>query len=378
MNLLLLICGLATGGAERNIVDLLPHLSAAGVTPTVVTLTDRRDGFLADQVARQGIERIDLGARKLFDPASLGRLRALISQRRFDILHSQDQYTNILAGYLRWRGPRLPTVMTRHVLAEPSDSLAGKIRARLVLWSVRTSADRLIAVSDAVRRRMMRDAHLTAERVAVILNGLDQSAYRTVPNGDALRKELGIAPDHPIVMMVGVMREGKGQEVLLDAAPALLARHPKARIVFVGAGPLLTAMQAQAAALGDAVVFVGERSDVPDLLSIADVVALPSWSEALPTVLIEAGAAGCPAVATAVGGAPEIIDDGQTGYLVAPGDAEALADRLAGLLDDDECRQRMGASARNTVAERFTLDRQARQTRDVYNAAIGALHASAL
>lgn len=378
MNLLLLICGLATGGAERNIVDLLPHLRSAGVTPTVVTLTDRRDGFLAERVAALDVERIDLGARRLFDRAALAKLRRLMRERRFDILHSQDQYTNILAGYLRLRGPRLPTVMTRHVLAEPAESLAGRVRARLVLLSVRLAADRLIAVSDAVRRRMLRDARLPAERVAVVRNGIDQSVHGTAPDRSVLRRELALAPDQPVVMMVGVMREGKGQEVLLDAAPALLARHPRARIVFVGGGPLLPSMRQRAADLGGAVAFLGERSDVADLLAVADVVALPSWSEALPTVLIEAGAAGCAAVATAVGGAPEIIDDGRTGCLIDPGDHTSLADCLGLLLADEQRRRQMGAAARATVAERFTLARQARETKAVYEAAIGGRDASAL
>jgi glycosyltransferase involved in cell wall biosynthesis len=145
--------------------------------------------------------------------------------------------------------------------------------------------------------------------------------------------------------------------VLLRALPPLVRRFPRLRCLVVGDGPLDGALRREAEALGLAghCRFTGARPDVADLLAAVDVVVLPSLSEGLPFVLLEAMAVGKPVVATRVGGNPEVVEDGTTGLLVPPGDADALGAALARLLDDSAAAAAMGGRGQARVRERFTV-----------------------
>jgi glycosyltransferase involved in cell wall biosynthesis len=166
--------------------------------------------------------------------------------------------------------------------------------------------------------------------------------------------------------MVGVLRYGKGHEVLFQAIPQLKAAVPNVQIKLVGDGELEAQLREQAAPYADVIEFLGQRTDIPQLLSASDVLVLPSWSEALPTVLIEAGAASLPVVATQVGGIPEIVEEGKTGYIVPPGDPSALATRLIDLLQNPALARQMGQAAHTRVVQQFSLQRQALQTITLY------------
>lgn len=172
--------------------------------------------------------------------------------------------------------------------------------------------------------------------------------------------------------MVSVLRPGKGHDVLFDATARLRQAVPNLRIVLVGDGIMAAQLRQMAQPFGDVIEFLGERTDVPDLLMAGDALVLPSWSEALPTVLIEAAAAGLPVVATAVGGVPEIVEHGRTGCLVACGDATALADQLARLLGDLEAARGMGVAARRRVEQAFAIELQARRTMNLYRRVLAA------
>jgi phosphatidylinositol alpha-1,6-mannosyltransferase len=167
--------------------------------------------------------------------------------------------------------------------------------------------------------------------------------------------------------MVSVLRSGKGHDVLFRAIPDLRRRIPDVAVKIVGAGEIEAELRRAAAPLGDCVEFVGQLyEDLPVAFWASDVLTLPSRAEGLPIVLIEAAAAGLPAVATDVGGCAEVVDDGETGYLVARGDHRALAERLARLLADADGARRMGTTARARAERRFSLDGQARATADLY------------
>ena len=175
----------------------------------------------------------------------------------------------------------------------------------------------------------------------------------------------------PVVALVAALRPGKGHDAALAVWPRVTAAVPGARLLFVGAGSEETRLRGVVArkGLSDVVTFAGLREDVPRLLQGVDVVLLPSESEALPTALVEAAAAGRPAVATSVGGVGEVVVDGLTGLLVPPGDEVALDDALIGLLQDRYCRERMGRAARAHAEERFGAAGWARRLADIYEAA---------
>lgn len=365
MRVLLLIGTLQVGGAERNVVDLLPHLQAAGADVTLCTLTDLRDSFLADEVAATGIVRHDLAARRLLDPRAALRLRRLLRHGRIEVVHAQD-HAGALMGAAVAASTRTAVVVTRHVLRYPDNARRERLKGALLDGLMRRGpVDRVIAVADDARRYLIEDVGVPPERVVTVHNGLRVDRLESPLSVAEARRANGWPVGGRIVTMIAVIREGKGHEVLLDAVPAIRAAAGDVTFLIVGDGELAPAIGVRAAALGG-VVLTGYRDDIATVLRASDVVVLPSFAEALPTVLIEAGAAGVPVVATNVGGAAEIVDHGSTGYLVPPGDSGALASAVARLLGDLVAATAMGEAARIRIAEQFSLERQAEATVQVY------------
>lgn len=368
LRVLAMISSIAMGGTERNMVAYLPHVRDLGVDVTVCTLSTHRDSGLVEDFRATGLPRVDMGARKLLAPAAWRRFAAFVRRERYDIVHAQDQYTILFAASAADRRVA-KTVMTRHVLDEPADDWRRATRARLVLAAARNRYDEIVAVSEATRRRFSEIARVPPERVRTIYNGLAHARFDTRHRRAATRAELGWSPDAKIIVMVAVLRAGKGHEVLFDALPRIRAEVPGAEVKLVGSGELDADLRRRAAPLGQAVTFMGERADVAEILGAADVLVLPSWSEALPTVLIEAGAAGLPAVATDVGGAGEIVVDGETGFIVPPGDTDTFAARTAAVLANPDLARRLGARGRERVRGLFSLEEQARRTVELYERA---------
>ncbi|MHB8626586.1 MAG: glycosyltransferase family 4 protein [Aggregatilineales bacterium] len=365
MRVLFMMSSIAMGGGERILVSVLPFFKTEGITPALCTMNTRRDSPLTEAFNKTNIQRFDLGAKRMVDWRAWQRFRKLLQIEKFDVIHTQDQDTHIYGALAHWR-LKTPVVMTRHVMFEPADSLKTNLRARLVLIAAHYGADRIVAVSEAVRQRFAKQARIPLSRIETIYNGIDIERFDTRSRRAAKRAELGYEATCPIVTMVAVLRAGKGHEVLFEAIPRLKAAVPNVQVKLVGDGELADNLRRQAAPLGDTVEFLGQRMDVPELLGASDVLVLPSWSEALPTVLMEAGAASLPVVATNVGGTAEIVVDGEGGYIVPPGDPEMLARRLIDLLQNPSQAAQMGQKARERVAQLFSLQQQARKTIALY------------
>ncbi len=371
MRVLWMLSGIAMGGSERNIVSVLPYLRDCGITVMLCTLNTRRDSPLAQVFARTGIERYDVAARQMADPGALRRFSRLLSDLHIDLIHAEDQDTIVYAGLAR-RMLGIPAVMTRHVLEEPSSTWKETFRARLVLWSARFAMDRIIAVSEFVRRRFARQAGVPLSKIETIYNGIDLERFTPGPAREDLRNKLSWDARRPIAAFVSVMRPGKGFEVLFQAIPLIRASAPDFQVKIIGEGPLEAELRRQAVPLGDAVEFLGQRMDIPELLHASDLLIQASWSEALPTVLIEAGAAALPVVATDVGGSSEIVEHGKGGLIVPAGDAAALAASTVALLQSPERAAAMGRYASDFVHKTFSLPGQAERTIALYSRLLGS------
>lgn len=365
MRAVIMISSLAMAGTERNIVSVMPHIKAQGVDLRLVSMNTRRDSPLAAEFEKSGVERFDLQADRMTDAAAWSRFTDMLRGEQIDVIHAQDQDTIIYAA-LAHRRLNIPTVMSRHVLFEPADTLKEKMRAQMVLMAAKLGYDKIIAVSEAVRQDFSKMANIPLEKIETIYNGLEIERFSVQASQAELRAEFGWQPDAPTVIMVAALRRGKGHEVLFKALPKIQEEIPNVQIKLIGDGEIADQIKAQAQPYGDAIEFLGQRTDVPELLAASDVLTLPSWAEALPTVLIEAGAASLPCVATDVGGAKEITLDGDTGYIVPPGDVDALAARLIDVLQHRETARAMGARARERVVNTFTLAKQAEQTVNLY------------
>jgi glycosyltransferase involved in cell wall biosynthesis len=367
---LVLLSGLATGGAERVTVSFVRRLRAMGIDVSVCTVTARQDGPLAAELSAAGVPRHDLGAARLADPRGLVRLGRLLARERPDVIHAHGQDAAILAAAARQFHP-FPLVITRHVMEEPTTSLRERLRALAACVAFRR-ADAAVAVSHAVAQRLAQLSGVPHRSIHVIPNGIEVESFdrSSAERRIELRAALSAGPDDSLVLVPAVLRDGKA--LVLRAVPALRARVPTARVLVAGGGEREAALRSQARALGDgmadAVRFLGPRTDIPDLLAACDLVVLPSAAEALPTALIEAAAAGRPVVATRVGGIPEVVVDGVSGLLVPPCNPAALADSIATLLFDRARARLYGAAARGIARSRFSVDTHVARTLDLWEA----------
>lgn len=227
--------------------------------------------------------------------------------------------------------------------------------------------DAFIAVAPSHRRYLVEQERLPGDRVYQVANGVDTERFAPRPADNQLRAQLGLPAAAPVGGIVARLSSEKNHELLLRVAAAVRKEIGDAHFLLVGDGPQRERLQALAAELGltEAVHFVGNRSDVPDLLALMDVFLLTSHIEANPLSILEAQAMAKPVVATRVGSVPETVLDGEVGYLVEPGDAPAMAQRVIELFRDPRLARRLGSEARRQVVERHSLRRMLDQFQDL-------------
>jgi L-malate glycosyltransferase len=230
--------------------------------------------------------------------------------------------------------------------------------------------DRIICVSDSVRKVVMEREGTPEARTVVIPNGIPLSdTGQEDTDLDALRSELGLSPEQPVVGMVAnLARSVKGGRYLIEALPTIARECPEARILLVGGREGIDPLLERADALGvrDCLVPTGFRSDVHRLYPLMTVSVLTSLSEGLSITVLESMRNGLPVVATRVGGNPEVIEDGVTGILVPPRDPEAFGNAVSSLLRDPARREAMGRAGRDRVRRHFSLTSVARRYESLY------------
>lgn len=229
--------------------------------------------------------------------------------------------------------------------------------------------DRVICVSEAIQELAVEKEGLEPSRTEVIHNGI---AVPRTPSGDEkerLRRELGLQPHHLVVTMVAnYQRPVKGMDHFLAAAPLILEAVPEARLLVVGEGPDRYARRADEMGLGDRLLFVGRRprEEIDCFYALSDVSVLTSLSEGLSITILESMSHGLPVVATRAGGNPEVVVDGVTGFLVAPRDPEAFAERVVTLLRNPGTRKEMGRAARRRAKRDFSAETAAKRYLGLY------------
>jgi glycosyltransferase involved in cell wall biosynthesis len=228
---------------------------------------------------------------------------------------------------------------------------------------------RAIAVSEATRDDWIRRTHVPDEKVVTIHNGIDPEKFRRRTDRASARARLGLPPSGPVVIGgIGRLDEAKGFIYLIEAMAALSAEFPDAILLIAGDGALKESLMARAAAVGiaDRVRFLGFVSDVQSVLDALDIFAMPSLCETLGYAILEAMATELPVVGTTVGGVPEVIVPGQTGFLVPPRDSASLAGALRQLMISQTMRKTLGRAGRQRVVDHFQESVCARTTIDLY------------
>ncbi len=358
---LFLIKGLGRGGAEQLLLSAAPYLDRTTFEYEAAYLLPWKDA-LVGELEQEGIRVHCLrGAR---DPRWPLKLRSLIRRRGIDVVHAHSPLAAVGA---RVAVPsRVRLVYTEHNVWDRYH--------RATYWANVVTfprSDHVFAVSDHVRQSIRYPPGLRRRSmppVETLYHGLDRRAITGSNGTDGIRRELRIPEQAPIVGTVANFKAHKGHTYLLEAAVQVRKVIPDVRFVFVGTGPLEDEVRARAAALGlnGSVVFAGFREDALRVASSFQVFCLPSLYEGLSIALMEAMALGKPSVVTAVGGQPEILDDGREGFLVPPRDPSTLADRLIELLDDRDLRDRLGKTAGERAAG-FDIRNAVRRSENVYS-----------
>lgn len=351
------------GGAETVLLNLVTHLDKQRFR-SVVLLPD--NWWLRKELQQYNVEIHQVESRAWYDFRLPRAILKLIRQEKVDLIHSHlpDQnFYSCLAGYLGG----CKTIATYHGPIELA--AAHEAKQAIKFWWVRRTACAVVVVCDYVGR-MLQDLGFSTSKILRIYNGIDVSRVASATRG-SFRKERGFSGETKLVGMVANIRRSKGYEFFVRAARRVLDSIPQARFVAVGDIDESIAQGARrlVAELGlqDHLSFLGFREDVPDILGDLDVFALSSTKEGFPLVVLEAMAAGKPVVVTRSGGTEEIVEDGQTGFLVPPADVEALADKICEVLRDPGRAQVMGCRAKVKVTASFTLDKMVRDYEQLYS-----------
>ncbi len=363
-----LIDSLTWGGAETLLGDLAAGAPSAGIELSVGYLRDIDGSPAALRLREQGIEPELVAVDRLLDRRAVLRVRRHLARVRPDVLHTHLELADVF-GLMAGRSLGLPSLSTIHLVTHRSSIDGGRrglAKARFAAFVRRHAAARVVAVSEASRVAYIETGWDVPRRVVTVHNGV---ARALVPGAGArVRRELGIDADALVLSTVTVLRPGKGHDVVFEAVQELLPRFPGLRLVVLGDGPDRERIQALARRLGAVVVMPGHRHDVMAVLEATDVLVHPTLMDAFPTALLEAACARVPVVASAVGGIPEIVEDGVTGFLIdAPPSAAALARRLEMLLADEALRRGVGERAEARFVERFTAELWAGRLRDAYD-----------
>ena len=310
---------------------------------------------LLGEAERARIPALPLRMRGAWDLVATLQLRAMLRAQPVDVVHTHSSIDSWVAG-LAARSLGVAVVRSRHVSIP-----IPRLRAH-----VYRLAHRIITSGQAVAR-IVEGAGVPRERIVAIGPGIDTARFHPRVSGEAVRAELGLRG--PAVGLVANIRGSKGHQYFLEAALRILREAPGTRFLIVGDGVGFDDVRRRVHELGLAasVTMTGFRRDIPEVLAALDVLVLPSIrSEATPQVIPQALAVGTPVVATAVGGIPEIVRDGETGRLVPPADPDALAEAILDLLRDRGRARALAAAGAALVRARFTAATTMAATTAVY------------
>lgn len=356
------------GGSERHLLALLPALSARSVEVRMCVMGDGEFNRFVEPLKELGIDFVVADAGGDISPRMLVRLVREIRNFQPDLVHTHLIHADVY-GQIAARIAGMPGISSMHSAMSFYRRRPYRTAARLA----GSLARQTIAISEHVRR-FLEELRLTPiDRVRVVHYGIDTLSWvRSESESQAARARLRLTPQDVAVGIASRLVPDKGHELLLEAMAEALRGAPELRLIIAGDGPLRARLEGLAARLfpTEVVRFIGYVDDVRPLMNACDVVIHPSLGEGFGLAALEAMAAGRPVVATRLDSLPEIVIDGETGFLVSPG-TEELAQRLVVLARNRELREKMGARGRERARTKFTIEAMTEKTLTVYREAVG-------
>ena len=355
---------LAIGGLQQVVVNLCKFINKDKFDVSVLCL--RALGPFADEVRQMGIKVHFLPQPPNgTDYFSFLKVAKILRREKIDVIHTHNTqpFVDGTLGALL-SGRKITIVHTDHARDFPD-----KRRYMFAEWLMSHFAYKVVGVSDHTCQNLIKYEKISPRKVMTILNGIDGSKFDIQIDKEKKKKELGLIGFDPIIGLGVRLAEQKGITYLLQAMPKVIKHFPDIALVIAGEGPLEEDLKKEAELLGinKSVHFIGPRLDIPELLKLFDLYVLPSLWEGLPMVLLEAMAAGCPIVATNVGGVPAALRHDKSGVLVPPVDPETLGLQIAKLLDDVNTRKRYSENGIKIFHEKFSAENMIQKYEELYN-----------
>lgn len=362
IKVVLLADNLTFGGVNRYCLDLVEGLRAYSEVHCFFIALDSHGNDWLLQEART--RAIDLEVLPLLN--SVGALRRILIERQIDVLHSQAYRSNLISRFVVYTS----SISTRLVCtAHGINHFATTSAWRTKVWYMADYltmhfVHRVIAVSAATERQIAR--WVPKGRLVMIHNGTFIPPLPSEDEKAVIRRVLGISEHAKVICFVGRFSPQKGIAVLVEVMRVMLPATKDVVFLIVGDGPLRPQLEMCANEFGAQVILAGPQRDVHSFYIASDVLLLPSCTEGLPMVLIEAFAYGLPAVASDVGGVSEVLRDGYSGFLCRSNDAKTMSQRLRQILEDDALRLQLGVNARETAVARYSLSAMVEATYQLY------------
>jgi glycosyltransferase involved in cell wall biosynthesis len=343
---------LGIGGLQQVVVNLCRAVDKNKFDVSALCLRDL--GAFASEIEKMGIKVFLLPQKKNgVDYFSFLKVAKILKREQIDIIHTHNTQP-FIDGTI---GALMSGVKTI-VHTEHGRTFPDKKRYMFAEWLMSHFAYKVVGVSENTAQNLIKYERISPQKVVSIINGVAGAHFDMAIDREKKRAELGIKNDGPILGVGARLVKLKGISYLLRAMPAIIERFPSVILVLAGGGDYENALRKEADILGihKNTLFLGPRLDFPELLKFFDLFILPSLSEGLPMALLEAMAAGCPIIATNVGGIPMAIKHGENGSLIEPGNAHVLSSEIIKLLHDSELRNSYVKKGREVFMKNFSAD----------------------
>ncbi|MCA9405809.1 MAG: glycosyltransferase [Candidatus Omnitrophica bacterium] len=357
MHVAQIVLTLNCGGLEHLAIQLAAKLKDKGYQSSIICL--KKNGELKSLAESKGVQVFEFNKKEGLDFGLIRDLTRMLKKQKVDVVHTHN-LVPLVYGTLAAKLAGKPCINTRHGRAN--------LKSKWLIWMLNKA---VVAVSNDAKAQLLKNNSILEAKVEVIYNGIDLQQYPESFNTqeiEDLKSDWNIAPDDFVICTVGRLAEEKDQETLLKAFRKLIKKKAKAILLIAGDGPLKEKLVkfCEDNALTEHVRFLGYRNDVPRILRVCDIFVLSSFMEGVPLTILEAMAASKPVVATKVGGNPEVVIEGETGYLVPCGFPERIETAIMRYYVKRELIKIHGGVARKKVEEMFNLDKMAQAYEDLY------------
>ncbi len=353
------------GGIQQQILNLFKEYDSAVFNPIFCCLGPKKD--IGKEIEKLGFDCIALNRKRYhkFSPGIVIDIYKLIKKRHIHILRTHKYRANLYGRLAGWLAGVNVMIASLHIDYGNKDEYLGRRISNRLLSNV---TDKIIAVSESVKRDAIKYDRIEPLKISVIRNGVDTDKFDGAKFPDNIKNEFSVTEKDIVIGFVGRIVNSKGLIYLINAFSQLKKTYDNISLFIVGDGSLRDDLEKEVKkiAIHNNVVFTGKRRNIPDFLSCFDIFVLPSIKEGLPNSLLEAMAMGKPIVAAKVGGIPEVLQNGTTGLIVPPRDPESLAKAIKSLIDDEHRAKNIGNAARKFILENYSIKSTVQKWQTLY------------